>query len=436
MSELRSSVSAALYERAQKVLPGGVNSPVRAYQAVGRVPRFISRGYGSRVTDADGNSYIDYIGSYGPLIHGHAPEGVINALRTASSEGLTFGAPTAREVELADAVARLVPSVEVVRFVNSGTEAVMSAVRLARGVTGRPLLLKFDGGYHGHSDGLLVAAGSGPATLGVPDSAGVIPAIANSTISVPYNDLGAVERAFELHATQLAAVIVEPVAGNMGVVPPQEGFLPGLRELCDSYGTLLVFDEVITGFRVALGGAQELYGVTPDISCFGKILGGGLPVGAYGGPAELMRNVAPVGDVYQAGTLSGNPLVMAAGLATLEALASNPPYDELDRLGAALSDGLAAAAAEAGLPHTTTRVGSMLSMFFTNAPVWNYADAKRSDTKCFARYFHGMLEHGVMLAPSQFEAMFVSVAHKQHDIHETVEAAHAVMASIADKGGV
>ncbi len=411
-------------------MPGGVSSPVRAFRAVGGIPPVIERGHASRLVDVDGNEYIDYVGSWGPLILGHAHPAVVEAVAAAAASGLGFGATTEREIQLAELVTLLVPSIERVRFVSSGTEAVMSALRLARAVTGRPLVIKFDGAYHGHSDGLLVAAGSGPTTLGVPDSAGVPDALARLTVSIPYNDLSAVERALQANDSAVAAVIVEPVAGNMGVVPPQDGFLPGLHDLCKRHGALLVFDEVITGFRLSLGGAQERFGVLPDLTCLGKILGGGMPIGAYGGPLDLMRSVAPEGPVYQAGTLSGNPLAMAAGLATLGTLERERPYDRIGRLARDLEDGLSEAAAAAGLAVTSNRVGSMLSLFFADRPVTDYAGAKLANTDRYARYFHGMLNSGVALAPSQFETAFISTAHSDDDIRHTIQAARNVMADL------
>jgi glutamate-1-semialdehyde 2,1-aminomutase len=423
--------SASLFAEAQKYIPGGVNSPVRAFRAVGGQPRFIRRGFGARVEDVDGNVYIDYVCSWGPLILGHAHPAVVAAVRAAAELGTSFGAPTEAEVELARLVCQLFPSVELVRFVNSGTEATMSAIRVARAYTGRPKILKFDGCYHGHADSLLVKAGSGVLTFNAPDSAGVTAAAAGETLSAPYNDLATVERIFEAHGREIAAVIVEPVAGNMGVVPPKPGFLEGLRRLTAEAGALLVFDEVITGFRLAPGGAQELYGITPDLTCLGKILGGGLPVGAYGGRREIMGLVAPLGPVYQAGTLSGNPLAMAAGLATLRTLLEPGSYERLETVSHQLAEGLAEAAREAGVPVRVNRVGSMLTVFFTGDEVTDYEGARRADTARFARFFHGMLERGVFLPPSQFEALFVSLAHTEAEVEFTVQAALQVFSEIA-----
>jgi glutamate-1-semialdehyde 2,1-aminomutase len=373
--------------------------------------------------DADGRSYIDYVGSWGPLVLGHAAPAVVEAVAAAAARGTSYGAPTAGEVELAEAITSAFPSIEMVRLVSSGTEAAMSAIRLARGATGRDVLVKFDGGYHGHADSLLVKAGSGGATFSIPDSRGVPAALAALTLTVPFNDIAAVRALFEARGREIAAVIVEPVAGNMGVVPPSPGFLEGLRELTARHGAVLVFDEVITGFRVAYGGAQSLYGVRPDLTCLGKIIGGGLPVGAYGGRADLMREVAPLGGVYQAGTLSGNPLAVAAGLATVRALGRGDVYDRLEALGGRLARGLADGAARAGVALTVNRVGSMLTGFFCASPVTDYASAKRADTQRYARFFHALCARGVYLAPSQFEAAFVSLAHSEADIDATVKAA-------------
>jgi glutamate-1-semialdehyde 2,1-aminomutase len=428
---LNTSRSAALFAEAQRHLPGGVDSPVRAFRAVGGTPRFIARGAGARVWDVDGNGYVDYLGSWGPLIVGHAHPRVVEAVQQAAALGTSYGAPTESEVRLARLVKDAFPSMELVRFVSSGTEATMSAIRLARACTGRELLVKFDGGYHGHADGLLVQAGSGPLTLGTPDSPGVPSTAAARTLSVPYNDPEAVAAAFVAHPGAIAAVIVEPVAGNMGVVPPAPGFLQRLRDLTQEHGSLLIFDEVITGFRVALGGAQERYGITPDLTCLGKILGGGLPVGAYGGRKDLMEHVAPLGPVYQAGTLSGNPLAMAAGIATLELLRQPGTYERLEGLSARLAERLAEAARAADVPYTANRVGSMLTGFFTTGPVTGYASAKRSDTRRYARFFGAMLDSGVYLAPSQFEAAFVSLAHTESDVDATFEASRAAFRAAA-----
>ncbi|HET8631682.1 MAG TPA: glutamate-1-semialdehyde 2,1-aminomutase [Thermomicrobiales bacterium] len=425
------SRSAALFAEAQRYLPGGVDSPVRAFRAVGGTPRFIERAAGARVWDADGNEYLDYVGSWGPLIVGHAEPEVVAAVRDAAGHGTSYGAPTASEIELARMVVEAYPSIELVRFVSSGTEAVMSALRVARGATGRERVVKFDGCYHGHTDALLVQAGSGPLTLGQADSAGVPAAFAAATLSLPYNDLAAVRAAFAEHPGEIAAVIVEPVAGNMGVVPPGPGFLEGLREVTREAGALLIFDEVITGFRVAYGGAQERYGVQADLTCLGKIIGGGMPVGAYGGRRDLMELVAPLGPVYQAGTLSGNPLAMAAGIATLRLLRRPGVYAELEEKGGTLGDGLVEAARAAGVPAYGTRVGSMLTLFFTGEPVADYAGAKRSDTARFARYHAAMLARGVYLAPSQFEATFVSTAHTDADLRATLDAARAALREVA-----
>jgi glutamate-1-semialdehyde 2,1-aminomutase len=422
--------SEALFAEAQRHLPGGVDSPVRAFRAVGGTPRFIARARGAYVWDVDDNRYVDYLASWGPLIVGHAHPGVVAAIQEAASRGTSYGAPTQTEVELAQLVKQAFPSIDLVRFVSSGTEATMSALRLARAFTGREIILKFDGGYHGHADGLLVQAGSGPLTLGQPDSPGVPTQAARQTLSVAYNDLPAVRDAFQAHPGQVAAVIVEPVAGNMGVVPPQPGFLEHLRQMTRADGALLIFDEVITGFRIGLGGAQERFRVVPDMTCLGKIVGGGLPVGAYGGRAEIMQQISPLGPVYQAGTLSGNPLAMAAGLATLRLLTEPGVYAHLERMSARLSEGLASAAADAGVAYTTNRVGSMLTGFFTDQSVTDYASAKRADTAQYARFFHAMLEQGVYLAPSQFEAGFVSLAHTDADIDATVNAARTGFAAV------
>jgi glutamate-1-semialdehyde 2,1-aminomutase len=420
---MRTDRSRDLYAEACRYLAGGVDSPVRAFRAVGQHPLFISRGQGSRIYDVDGNEFIDYVASWGPLILGHAHPRVVAALSEAATRGTSFGAPTELETHLARLVVEAFPSIERVRFVNSGTEATMSALRLARGFTGREKIVKFDGCYHGHADGLLVKAGSGALTLGTPDSAGVPAGAAASTISAPYNDLETLERIFTAHRGTIAAVIVEPVAGNMGVVPPRPGFLEGLRELTRADGALLIFDEVITGFRVAYGGVQELTGIRADLTCLGKIIGGGLPVGAYGGRADVMALLAPDGPVYQAGTLSGNPLAMTAGIATLTELRQPGVYETLERRAAALADGLAAAARDAGVPIVGTRVGSMFTTFFTDQPVVDYTSARRSDTRRYARFFHAMLEQGIYLAPSQFEAGFLSLAHSDEDVERTIAAA-------------
>ena len=421
------------YDRACRVLVGGVNSPVRAYAAVGGTPRFIASGRGSRLIDIDGNEYIDYVCGYGPGILGHAHPQVVEAVIAAAREGFCYGAPTEAETELAERVAEAFESIEKVRFVSSGTEAVMSAIRLARGVTGRSKIVKFIGCYHGHADSLLVAAGSGATTLGVPASPGVPAGATADTILLPYNDTDAVAEAFERHGQEIAAVLVEPVAGNMGVVPPVEGFLETLRGLCDQAGALLVFDEVITGFRLAAGGAQELFGIRADLTTLGKVIGGGLPVGAYGGPAELMAHLAPEGPVYQAGTLAGNPIAMAAGLATLDATRGKGFYEQLERRSAALAEGLCRAAEKAGLAGRVCvqRVGSMLSVFFTPGPVVDYESATAGHARAFSAYFHAMLAAGVNLAPSPYEAMFVSAAHGEADIAQTISAAEAAFAAAA-----
>ncbi len=415
--------SESLFSRAQELIPGGVNSPVRAFRAVGGTPFFVARAEGARIWDVDGHSYVDFLGSWGPLILGHAPPEVVRAITDAARRGTAYGAPTAQEVELAERITRAVPSIEMVRLVNSGTEASMSAIRLARGVTGREAIIKFEGCYHGHADSLLVKAGSGGATFSLPDSLGVPAALAALTITLPFNDLDSVRRVMDTGGRDVAAIIIEPVAGNMGVVPPRPGFLSGLRELCDRHGALLIFDEVITGFRVSAGGAQALYGVRPDLTCLGKIIGGGLPVGAYGGRRDLMGHVSPLGRVYQAGTLSGNPLAVTAGLATLEALERPGVYECVEQLGSGLQQGLETAARKAGVPLTVNRVGSILTAFFTEGPVTDYTSAKRSDTQRYAAFFHGMLRRGVFLAPSQFEAAFVSLAHSEADIEVAVRAA-------------
>lgn len=401
-------------------MPGGVSSPVRAFRAVGMEPLFAARGEGARIFDEAGRGYLDYVLSWGPLILGHAAPPVVEAVARATRDGMSFGACQAREVELAERVAAWVPGVEMVRFVNSGTEATMSAVRLARAATGRDLILKFEGCYHGHADAFLVVAGSGVATLSLPDSPGVPAATSGLTLTVPYNDLGAVAAVFAEHGARLAAVIVEPVAGNAGLIPPGEGFLEGLRESCDRTGTLLIFDEVMTGFRVARGGAQERYGVAADLVTLGKVLGAGLPVAAYAGPRELMRRMAPEGEVYQAGTLSGNPIGMAAGIAQLDELERTDPFAGLERRAATLVDGILAAASARGIPACGTALGSMWGVFFTRGPVFDFDGARRADTGFFARYYRACFERGVFFAPSAFEAGFLSTAHTDADVAETL----------------
>jgi len=412
-----------LYREAEDVIPGGVNSPVRACRAVGTTPLFIVRGSGSKIYDMDGSVYIDYVGSWGPLILGHAHPQVVAAIKEAADQGTTFGIPTPREVELAQMISRLVPSMEMVRMVNSGTEATMSAIRLARGYTGRNKIIKFDGCYHGHVDALLVKAGSGVATLGIPGSAGVPSAVVQHTLSLPFNNLRELSQVMAAQGEDVAAIIVEPTAGNMGVVAPRPEFLEGLRSWCDKTGALLIFDEVITGFRLGLGGAQELYRVRPDLTCLGKIIGGGLPVGAYGGSREIMSRVAPLGDVYQAGTLSGNPLAVTAGLTTLQLLTRPSLYETLEDAASYLFTELGKLAKKHGVPAQVNRVGSMGTVFFTAQPVVDFASALTSDTKRFARVFCAMLERGVYLAPSQFEAAFVSLAHTKDDLEKTLAAA-------------
>jgi len=420
-----------VFQRSLRYLAGGVDSPVRAFRAVGGEPVVIARGEGPYVYDVDGNRYIDYVCSWGPLILGHAHPAVVEAVRRAAERGTSYGAPTEAEADLAQLIVEAMPSIELLRFVNSGTEATMSALRLARAFTGRDKIVKFEGCYHGHADGLLVQAGSGVATLGLPDSPGVPASYAQETLVARFNDVPSVEALFDRQGDAIAAVIVEPVAGNMGVVPPQPGFLEALREITRRAGALLVFDEVIAGFRVAYGGAQSLYGITPDLTCLGKIIGGGLPVGAYGGRREVMQMLAPNGPVYQAGTLSGNPLAMAAGVATLRELQPPGFYERLDALSAKLVESVARAAKSAGVSLWLNRVGSMRTPFFVDAPVTDYASARRSDTKLYARFFHAMLERGVYLAPSQFETVFISSAHTEREIADTVTAAEASFAEIA-----
>ena len=430
-STMNTQRSEALFARARELIPGGVNSPVRAFKAVGGQPRFIERGEGAYLYDVDGNRYIDYVLSWGPLIHGHAHPYVIEAIARTAALGTSYGAPTGLEVRLAEMVIEAMPAVEMVRFVNSGTEATMSALRLARAYTGRSKIIKFAGGYHGHADFLLVAAGSGALTLGIPDSPGVPQATTADTLIAPYNSVSAVEILFEEFPQSIAAVIVEPVAGNMGCVPPLPGYLQGLRDLTARFGALLLFDEVMTGFRVAYGGAQQLYGVAPDLTCLGKIIGGGLPAAAYGGKREIMSLIAPMGPVYQAGTLSGNPLAMAAGIAQLELLRQPGVYEQLEAGSAQLTAGLGAAAAAAGVSITQTQAGSMFCVFFTDEPVTDYATAKTANIKHFAQFFQAMLAQGIYLAPSQFEAGFLSLAHQAQEIEQTIEAASVAFAQLA-----
>ena len=421
--------SHALFERAQALMPGGVNSPVRAFRSVGGEPFFAQRAEGPFLFDVDGNRYIDYVGSWGPMIAGHNHPAVLDAVQRVARDGLSFGVPNALEVEMAEAIARLVPSMEMVRMVNSGTEATLSAIRLARGATSRARIVKFEGCYHGHGDSFLVKAGSGALTFGVPTSPGVPKALADLTLTLPYNDFDAATALFDDCGADIAGLIIEPVVGNANCLPPREGYLQHLRALCTKHGALLIFDEVMTGFRVALGGAQARYGVTPDLTTFGKIIGGGMPVGAYGGRRELMRQVSPSGPVYQAGTLSGNPVAMAAGLAMLELVSAPGFHEALEAKTNTLCDGLEAAARDAGVPFTTTRVGGMFGLFFSSEPVDTYAGAVACDTAAFNRFFHAMLERGVYLAPSAFEAGFMSSAHGEAEIEATVAAAREAFAA-------
>ena len=415
-----------LFQKAIELIPGGVNSPVRAFRGVGGTPRFIKSAHGAHITDVDGRTYIDYVGSWGPMILAHADEEVVTALQEVAAGGTSFGAPTELEVDLAQEVVDAVPSIEMVRMVSSGTEATMSAIRLARGITGHTKLVKFEGCYHGHADSLLVKAGSGVATLGLPDSPGVPAALAENTITLPFNNVPALEQVFSEHK-DIAALIIEPIVGNMGCVPPQPGYLEAVRKLTQANGALLIFDEVMTGFRVARGGAQELYNVTPDITTLGKIIGGGLPVGAYGGSRELMNHIAPAGPIYQAGTLSGNPLSMTAGLVTLRRLHDKSVYERLEASSRKLCEGLAAAAEETGIKTMTNRVGSMWTSFFTGEPVVDWQTANRSNRERYATFFHAMLNEGVYLAPSQFEAAFVSLAHTDDLIEQTVASARKAL---------
>ena len=422
-----------LFERARAAIPGGVNSPVRAFRAVGGTPRFIQRGEGARVYDADGRSYIDYVGSWGPLLAGHAHPAVLRAVSDALPAGLSFGAPTPIEVEVAELLCRLVPSMEQVRLVSSGTEATMSAIRLARGFTGRSRIIKFEGCYHGHADALLVKAGSGALTLGQPSSAGVPPETTQHTLVLEYNNAHAVAEAFAQYGSEIAAIIVEPVAGNMNLIVPRAGFLDQLRALCTQHGALLIFDEVMTGFRVALGGAQALYGVRPDLTTLGKVIGGGLPVGAFGGRREVMAALAPLGPVYQAGTLSGNPVALAAGLATLRLAQEDGFFERLERSTRRLCEGLCSAARDAGVPFSATHVGGMFGIYFSASVPQSYAEVLGSDVAAFNRFFHAMLEQGVYFAPSAYEAGFVSSAHGEREIDDTVSAASGVFKRLKDQ---
>jgi glutamate-1-semialdehyde 2,1-aminomutase len=428
MLNIQKSIS--LNEQATQLLPGGVNSPVRACRSVDSHPLFIKQASGAYIFDADRNRYIDYVGSWGPMILGHRHPEVISALTSVLNEGISYGAPTEKEIELAECILSAFPAMDMIRMVNSGTEATMSAVRLARAHTGRDKIVKFDGCYHGHADTLLVAAGSGVATLGIPGSPGIPESIASHTLSLPYNDLNKVDDLMKKHGDSIACIIVEPIAGNMGMVRPQPGFLEGLMELTQKYGSLLIFDEVMSGYRVAYGGAQVLYNISPDLTCLGKIIGGGMPVGAYGGRRELMKKIAPEGSVYQAGTLSGNPLAMTAGLATLRILQRPDIYDELASKTNSLLSGIEEVAKTADVPIQTDHAGSMFGLFFTDSPVYNFDDAKKSNLAQFKQYFQGMREHGVYIAPSQFEAGFVSLAHSQADIENTIDAASQVFQAI------
>ncbi len=428
---MNTKTSDELFLRAQQLIPGGVNSPVRAFKSVGRNPVFIKKAQGSKLWDVDGNEYIDYVGSWGPMILGHAHPMLLEAIQSASLDGTSFGAATEREVEMAELLCSVMPSLEMVRMVNSGTEATMSAIRLARAYTGKVKIVKFEGCYHGHADSFLIKAGSGAMTLGVPDSPGVPEATASATLTARYNDLFSVEELFAKHPEQIAAIIVEPVVGNMGCIVPEEGFLDGLRRICNQHKALLILDEVMTGFRVALGGAQHLYSVTPDLTTLGKIIGGGLPVGAYGGKREIMQMVAPSGPMYQAGTLSGNPLAMAAGISMLTILKNDPTiYDTLEQRAQHLSQGLADIGKRLSIPMTQNRVGSMFTLFFTSEKVKDYESAKTSDTALFGKYFNAMLERGIYLAPSQFEAAFMSAAHLEQDIEKTLSAAESSLESL------
>ena len=427
---MNTSKSEQLWQEANNVLVGGVNSPVRAFKGVGGDPFFVTSGKGSKITDADGNEIIDYVLSWGPLVLGHAHPQVVEAVQAALAKGASFGIPTEAEIRLAEKVAAMVPSIEKLRMVNSGTEATMSAIRLARGATGRDLVVKVEGCYHGHVDSLLVKAGSGLATLGTPTSPGIPASHAATTLTMPYNNLDAAKTIFEEHGENIACLIIEPLPGNMGVILPEAGYLEGLRELTQAHGALLIFDEVMSGFRASLGGVQERFGVLPDMTTLGKVIGGGLPVGAYGASAELMDQLSPVGAIYQAGTLSGNPLATAAGLATLEILSENGTFDAIEAKLTSLGEGMAAIAKEAGIPIQQTQVGSMGCMFFNENPVKNYDDAAASDTDRYAKYFWGMLERGVYFAPSQFEAGFMSAAHTETDLDQTLTAAREVFGEL------
>jgi glutamate-1-semialdehyde 2,1-aminomutase len=428
---MKNERSHELFEMARQIIPGGVNSPVRAFKSVGIDPLFIHRASGSHIYDVDGNDFVDYVGSWGPMILGHCRPEVVAAVREAAGTGSSFGAPTEREITLAQMVIDAVPSIEMVRMVSSGTEATMSAIRLARGVAGRDKILKFAGCYHGHADALLVKAGSGAATFGVPDSPGVPSDFAKHTLTATYNDIDSVKSLIAENAGQVACIIVEPIAGNMGTVPPVPGFLEGLRSICTSEGIILIFDEVMSGFRVAYGGAQEVYGITPDMTTLGKIIGGGLPVGAFGGKKEIMEQLSPSGGIYQAGTLSGNPLAMAAGIETLKLLSAPGFYGRLEEKSRTVAEGLAAAAAAAGFPIYSTRVGSMFCAFFTGDKVVNWSTAAKCDTSTFGNYFRLMLEQGIYLAPSQFETAFVSIAHTNEDLERTIDAARNAFTTLA-----
>ncbi len=425
---MKTSKSATLFKKAVRLIPGGVNSPVRAFTSVGRIPVFIRKARGSKLWDVDGNRYIDYVGSWGPMILGHAHPRILKAVKKAADDGTSFGAATEREIEMAELISTMMPSIEMVRMVNSGTEATMSAIRLARAFTGKDKIIKFEGCYHGHADSFLIKAGSGAMTLGVPDSPGVPKAIGSATLTARYNDLASLQNIIEANPGQIAGLIVEPVVGNMGCVPPGKGFLEGLRSLCTKHNIVFIMDEVMTGFRVALGGAQQLYGVQPDLTTLGKIIGGGLPVGAYGGTMEIMEMVAPSGPMYQAGTLSGNPLAMAAGIEMLKILSGKKTiYRQLEKKSATLEQGLQSIIDKHHLPLTQNRVGSMFTLFFTKEKVVDYETAKTSDTKAFASYFSSMLEQGIYLPPSQFEAAFMSIAHSNEDIERTIDAAEKAL---------